>query len=778
MNCVYSQIDTTYIQSYDSIYNYYIFKPDISITVSELISQSTSSFRLSNSDILHLERIRTDDLGLKKYKYSQYYNNVKVEDSQFHIQADNSNIPISANGELSYDISINTTPSISSSQAIDLAIDYANASKYFWEDTVYENTIKDITNNPDTSYYPSAELVIINLNASPKTLSPIYVLSYKIPIYSLTPFDSYYLYIDANSGNIISKRQIMKSCFNDKSISLHLNQSLVKIDSSKEQKLKCEETSSCAEPCNQGTGDILYYGSQYFYTDRFMYGLFDCTYRPKNTCTSTFLYVVKPNGNDYREHSNIWANSNDQPGVTALWCLERTQNFFRSPPYYRNSFDGNYSQVKLFAEKTWQMTDCEDKNIIHGQNAMWTGTHLEIGDGSNSGSCPYPFNNDLTTLDVIGHEFTHGVTDYEANLNYNGESGALNESFSDIFGTMVDFYGKTNYNTGLQPNYLLGEECTYSGMLRNMADPKSTNQPDTYGGTYWIDPTDINNDYGGVHTNSGVQNFWFYLLSEGGTDINDIGNQYCVNSIGRDKAAKIAYKALTEHLTTNSQYIDSRFFTIQSAKELFGDNSNEVAQVTQAWYAVGVGPAFIGTIEYNNLIVSNTQTISHNNEIVFNNLQVTPLGNLTVSSNIKITVNTNTSSKASNGSYFHAYIAPGCMGGVKINNSNNNNNYSDYNMDQEEVNKTDTNIVTNNNILLLTPNPNNGNMQVLYELPENETGILEIFDMFGKSILSYTLSGGINTLSIDASSLQEGIYLYRAIAGNKQIASNKIVVIK
>ena len=125
---------------------------------------------------------------------------------------------------------------------------------------------------------------------------------------------------------------------------------------------------------------------------------------------------------------------------------------------------------------------------------------MTYGDGSGS-------YNPFCALDIAGHEIGHGLMDYTANLVYSYESGALNESFSDIWGTAVEFYGKFS-----QANWQVGEDIGVT--LRDMSDPKSYGDPDTYQGTNWATGPA---DNGGVHTNSGVQNFWFYLLTVGGT---------------------------------------------------------------------------------------------------------------------------------------------------------------------------------------------------------------------------------------------------------------------
>ena len=126
------------------------------------------------------------------------------------------------------------------------------------------------------------------------------------------------------------------------------------------------------------------------------------------------------------------------------------------------------------------------------------------GDGS--------FMNSLVGFDVVGHEFTHAVVDFNGGggLDYEGESGALNESFADIFGTATEFYG--NSSSG---DWTVGEDVMVTEpFMRSLSNPNVSDQPDTYGNAdfYWADPTNLTNDDGGVHINSGVQNYWFYLL--------------------------------------------------------------------------------------------------------------------------------------------------------------------------------------------------------------------------------------------------------------------------
>ena len=164
------------------------------------------------------------------------------------------------------------------------------------------------------------------------------------------------------------------------------------------------------------------------------------------------------------------------------------------------------------------------------------GSQMTYGDGNASW-------NPLVSLDIVGHEVSHGVTEYSAGLVYSYESGALNESFSDIFGEAIE-----NFATGSN-DWLMGEDIGVNpgSALRSMADPPIKGDPDTYLGTNWrFDSA----DNGGVHTNSGVQNKWFYLMAVGEAGVNDNGQSYNVTGIGIDDAEAIAYRNLTVYLTS------------------------------------------------------------------------------------------------------------------------------------------------------------------------------------------------------------------------------------
>jgi uncharacterized repeat protein (TIGR01451 family) len=222
-------------------------------------------------------------------------------------------------------------------------------------------------------------------------------------------------------------------------------------------------------------------------------------------------------------------------------------------------------------------------------NAYWNGVDFSFGDGDGVRA------NSLAVLDISAHEYTHAVTEETANLTYYSEPGALNESFSDIFGACVEFYAQED-GRGIYPtkspgkaDWLCGEDCWLSSVaLRDMRNPRNTatvgagnQQPSRYRGTYWYNGPA---DNAGVHYNSGVQNFFFYLLCEGGSGTND-GLAYQLEGIGVSHAERVAYRALTVYCTANMNHQSVRSAWLSAAQDL---NPDWAVPVAQAWSAVGI----------------------------------------------------------------------------------------------------------------------------------------------------------------------------------------------
>ncbi|MDQ2795540.1 MAG: M4 family metallopeptidase, partial [Bacteroidota bacterium] len=183
-------------------------------------------------------------------------------------------------------------------------------------------------------------------------------------------------------------------------------------------------------------------------------------------------------------------------------------------------------------------------------------------------------------------------------LTYSGESGAMNEGLSDIWGASIESYavntlGVVSGGVKAKSTWLIGEEIDkQQAALRSMSDPKSLGQPAYYKGQYWYTGTA---DQGGVHTNSGVLNHWYYILTVGKSGTNEGGGVYAVTGVGLDAAAKITYRMESVYMTASSTYAQARTYSIQAATDLYGAGSAQVTAVTNAWFAVGVGAAAGGT---------------------------------------------------------------------------------------------------------------------------------------------------------------------------------------
>ncbi len=217
-------------------------------------------------------------------------------------------------------------------------------------------------------------------------------------------------------------------------------------------------------------------------------------------------------------------------------------------------------------------------------NAFWDDSCfcMTYGDGSGGTHA-------LTSLDVAGHEMTHGVTSNTANLNYSGESGGLNEATSDIFGTGVEFYAANSSDVG---DYLIGEKININGdgtPLRYMDEPDKdgSSRDSWYSGIGNLD----------VHYSSGPANHMFYLLSEGSGSKTINGVTYnsptsdgvAVAGIGRDAALQIWYKALTTYMTSSTTYAGARTAALNAAAALYGSGSTQYAGVGNAFAGINVG---------------------------------------------------------------------------------------------------------------------------------------------------------------------------------------------
>ncbi len=395
-----------------------------------------------------------------------------------------------------------------------------------------------------------AKLVVFANDMSPK-------LAYEVVFNGVradqTPTEMHY-FVDANSGAILAKWDGIQT----------------KGKPGGGGGATCDTSAS-------GTGRTLFSGNVPINTT----GCTDGTFQMKDLTrgggyTTDMNQRQSGSGSIFTDADNSWGNNSTSDGVSAgadaHFGVAETWDYFQNV-HARNGIAndgiGALSRVHY------------GRNYV---NAFWSDSCfcMTFGDGNGSTYAP------LVALDIAGHEMSHGVTSRTANLNYSGESGGLNEATSDIFGTMVEFMSNNAYD---QPDYLIGEEIYINNpgnanALRYMYNPSLDNaSPNCYSSSLG------NLD---VHYSSGVANHFFYLLAEGtgaktfsnGTITSPTCNGSSLTGIGRSKAEKIWYRALTVYMTSNTNYSGARTATINAANDLYG--SATASTVAATWSAVSV----------------------------------------------------------------------------------------------------------------------------------------------------------------------------------------------
>jgi bacillolysin len=264
------------------------------------------------------------------------------------------------------------------------------------------------------------------------------------------------------------------------------------------------------------------------------------TYTSNNTTTEPGTLVC--------DESNPFCTGGDLDAVNAHVYGGDTYNFYSS--YFgRDSLDN--AGMTLISNVHYSSGYC---------NAFWDGVQMTYGDGCF-----------IVVDDVVGHEMTHGVTEYTSGLNYVNESGAINESLSDIFGEFIDLTNGHGTDTPAV-RWLMGED-TSIGAIRNMQDPAAYDQPDRMSSPLYYHGT---SDNGGVHTNSGIGNKAAYLITDG-----DTFNGYTITGIGITKAASIFYEAETNILTPSSTYFSLYNALNQACNNLIGTSGITASDCTQ-----------------------------------------------------------------------------------------------------------------------------------------------------------------------------------------------------
>ena len=500
-----------------------------------------------------------DDLGVEHQRHQEFYKGIKVEFGTLITHSKN-NFTFYINAELYNVGTINLTPILSKNDAFERMLLLKPNASFLWNDLEQARLLD--------YHKPDAELVIL-----PNVKTGTVNLAYKFDVYTTQPLGRDYIYIDANNGALLLTNAIIK----------HANHS----NADKSIATSTQNFSTLVA----GSAATRYSGTQTIETtfsntlSRFVLQDFTrangiLTYDSQRS-TSYATVDFKDLDNNWIEYNNL---NRDNAALDAHWGAAKTYDFWMTN-FNRNSYDNLGTAIKSYVH----YRKVANTTLV---NAFWNGSVMSYGDGNTSVS-------PLTTIDICGHEIGHAVCSATADLVYANQSGGLNEGFSDIWGACIEHYARTGSLTGTpSANVWLIAEQLGASPFRSMNNPLSKGDPDTYLGTNWIATGDEascvpsgSNDQCGVHSNSGVLNHWFYILTVGkaGTNNAPIPDTYNVTGIGMVKAAQIAYLVERDYLTPNATFLDTRNATIFLASQLYCANSQEVQSVKNAWYAVNVG---------------------------------------------------------------------------------------------------------------------------------------------------------------------------------------------
>lgn len=490
-----------------------IFSENSDIREGFILEQQRNAIGLGVLDQLRISKFNVDEvLGMVHKRYEQYYNEVKVENAEYLEHYLDCRLQMLSSTIIA-NLNINTSPTISSENSIQQAILLSGSIMPSFYDEQFLSKAREIYEDPNYTTFPVPELLIAK-NDTEDEVPENYKLVWKVRIESLFPSFYKYIYIDAFTGSMLKERDIITH--NGPAV-LSSGYGTRTIDT-------------------RWRGGFKQYHETVASDNR-------RSVQTRNGDQTNF-------GDLFKDNDDNW-DASDIRGTTAHWCVSNAWDYWQNSWGHRGmNGQGDWTEVRT----EW----------VRINAAFIPGTQrLLIGSVSENGPI-------LISNDVAGHEFTHGVTEAVSGLQGNeGESGALNESFSDIFGNMVE--------QSVQPLvWTVGEDCNF--IVRNMSNPNALGHPSIYLGPFWT--TDTRFDQ---HVNSGVQNFWFFLLSQGGTQLG-----FNVQGIGTGSASRIAQFSLFNFIGVNTTYPEARDFENLAARLIFGRCSHEERQCILAWSACGL----------------------------------------------------------------------------------------------------------------------------------------------------------------------------------------------
>lgn len=511
----------------------YFFDDLQKIRQAELFTTYKSEFGLGADDEMRQINNVVDKDGKLNTKYALFHKSIPVEGSMMNVQGAKG-IVLSANGFLLTGLNVDKNNIITPDQAVQIAVAYVAADTFAWQDSTREAFLKEEDGNPDATAFPQPELVITKKRGDqyPHTVAN-YTLCYKMRIEAISPASLKDIYVDAATGDIFEDQDAGNEDYNVSGTHLWTWYNGEHWDMN---------TESCT------------FCTQYWLHDA-----------PRHI--RTFKYYLNHQYDEYKikDGNNNWVEDNTKTAASTHWSIERAFDYFLNR-HGRWGTDYNGKEV-------WAKIDA----YANGANAMWT-----YHDNKDYIFVRPDNGHSAAALDVIAHEYTHGMVYASSQLGILGDFDArsLNEAYADIFGVMAERY----YNGWC--DWSFGESMgTYQ---RNFADPHAdfgqiyTNNGAGSGASpakylepgYWsaVNP----------HANGGVMRKWFYLMANGGNF-----NGVTVQPLGIEMADNIAYIVFNWWLWCNLRYPEAASQTVAEVKTDFGNCSQAHKQTVNALRAVG-----------------------------------------------------------------------------------------------------------------------------------------------------------------------------------------------
>jgi bacillolysin len=445
INQIYAQVTPTFLKTDNQFIQRRIersdpegwlyFKGASDLKEGELFSLYKSAAGLSGNDSMHLVESTMDEYGFRHNRFQQYYKGIKVEGAEFFEHSKDCYVQLMhgkiMHGKIMENLILSSVPTYSEQQALNAAKTFLGASQYAWENSVWEQGLKDDLGDSTATYFPTGELILVHsFDAAMATSN--YRLSWKFEIFAISPGMHKTVYVNAGTGGVLKSFDMRES---------------------------------------NGPAATLYDGTQTIDT-KWVGGIFhghhhlEANDDGKNIRTKTgssvdaFGFPVSWSsglGHIVNDNDDVWGTGGGVVNETsAHWGVSRAWDYFKAT-FGRKGMNDSNNEVRIFASSA--SAGAFSFNM-EGKE------HLEFGT-----SAPFGGTTNFASLDVCGHEFTHGIVRNEANFGPAGEPGALNESFADIFGTLVEAFQRGNIN------WAIGQDVV---ALRNMETPAAFGHPATY----------------------------------------------------------------------------------------------------------------------------------------------------------------------------------------------------------------------------------------------------------------------------------------------------------